>query len=762
MVTLSRFILFISCLIFSFSIMSQSPERIFYCSFRPEGWDIYRSTDEGKSFSVIAAHPALDYDAVITPDGKWIVFTSEREGHPGLFIVPLGNDAPVRRLIRSNSMQDQVNFSPDGKWMVFVSTHEGNAEIYRIPFQPDSLLPIERAVNLTRHPGGDFRPAYSPDGSHIAYCSDRVRPIVPHPVFSFARQRSGDIFIMDTSGNHVKQLTDSSAWDGSPSWSADGKCIYYYSGQDQFFSIYKMNTDGTSHMLVLDKKIPAVSPVLLPGGELAFTSWTESGQFKLMTYYPSTDSLKALYTADLDMLNLNTHPNGSMVFHGGAKPTTQEYNKGGFEGELLVNRNDTISEMGKPIEFYGVRRAFTAPPDPAGPYLMFNVNNAEGSEVFTPWLYVLLCFPVFGLILFFTGIIKGIRDRKVIPFWRHAFFSAIVLLVMAIVLGLLFYLTVIQILPVVFIRLGMAILLILSAGIFWFFYRKWKNNTPGQGVDLSLSKWYALLFGAAVLSTAYAGIFINHFLNTSSGFYKVNYLTNSITPVFEFQKEAATNPINSQILDSKITADGSQYIFTVGNFRGDATNQGDVWSYRFDTKKISKLTDSPYNDGFADFSADGQKMVFRSGRNGNFNILLQEQGNLVNISQTDSRENFPSISAQGDKIVFSSDKEGTGSPVKTMDLYLSILGEQNKWSEPVKLTASKGQNAHAHFSPDGEWVIYTTEEYGINDEQPLIQPYIFSPQMYGEITLINLRTNEKIRLTHNKWEEGAPVWVKGY
>jgi hypothetical protein len=58
-------------------------------------------------------------------------------------------------------------------------------------------------------------------------------------------------------------------------------------------------------------------------------------------------------------------------------------------------------------------------------------------------------------------------------------------------------------------------------------------------------------------------------------------------------------------------------------------------------------------------------------------------------------------------------------------------------------------------------LIYTSEEFGIFDEQPLIQPFIFSPQMYGEIVVLRLSDGYKIRLTHNKWEDGAPLWVRG-
>ena len=61
----------------------------------------------------------------------------------------------------------------------------------------------------------------------------------------------------------------------------------------------------------------------------------------------------------------------------------------------------------------------------------------------------------------------------------------------------------------------------------------------------------------------------------------------------------------------------------------------------------------------------------------------------------------------------------------------------------------------------GTPVFQALQNFGIMDEQPLIQNYFFSPQMYGEIVALRLRDMKKIRLTHNKWEEGAPQWVKG-
>ena len=154
-------------------------------------------------------------------------------------------------------------------------------------------------------------------------------------------------------------------------------------------------------------------------------------------------------------------------------------------------------------------------------------------------------------------------------------------------------------------------------------------------------------------------------------------------------------------------------------------------------------------------------MVYRSGMTGNLDIFLKEDNNLTNLTNSTDRENFPIISHDGNKIAYCSDVSGTDKDgiIKTVDIYLIERQPDNSWSNPKQLTSYEGQEGHPHFSPDAKWLIYASEEYGINDEQPLVQTYIFSPQLYGEITAIRLEDGHKVRLTHNKWEDGAPLWL---
>ncbi len=76
-----------------------------------------------------------------------------------------------------------------------------------------------------------------------------------------------------------------------------------------------------------------------------------------------------------------------------------------------------------------------------------------------------------------------------------------------------------------------------------------------------------------------------------------------------------------------------------------------------------------------------------------------------------------------------------------------------------RISDHPGQDAHPWYSPDGEWIVYTSERAGISDEEPLVQEVVFGPQMYGEIFVQRLSDGQTVRLTHNKWEEGNPFWL---
>src|SRR6266436_2745450 len=119
-------------------------DRIFFHTTRPMNWDIYELAGPGKPPRPLTDDPGLDYDPAPSPDGRWLVFTSERRGNPDLFVLDLQNGGAPRLLIDNDGMEDQAAISPDGHTLVFVSSREGNSEIFSLPFEPERTQTLER------------------------------------------------------------------------------------------------------------------------------------------------------------------------------------------------------------------------------------------------------------------------------------------------------------------------------------------------------------------------------------------------------------------------------------------------------------------------------------------------------------------------------------------------------------------------------------------------------------------------------------------
>ena len=128
------------------------------------------------------------------------------------------------------STQDDVDpqFSPDGRRIVFVSERSGHPEIWVC--NGDGLSPLQ----LTSFQGPAVTtPRWSPDGRRIAFDSD-------------AKGGRFDIWVIGADGGKPVRMTTHPANDGDPSWSHDGRWIYFDSartgeGEQQ---VWKMPADG--------------------------------------------------------------------------------------------------------------------------------------------------------------------------------------------------------------------------------------------------------------------------------------------------------------------------------------------------------------------------------------------------------------------------------------------------------------------------------------------------------------------------------------
>jgi Tol biopolymer transport system component len=204
-------------------------EAIVYTTLRPPNWDIYLFDKPTGAPRRLTDDPALDYNAVFSPDGRWVVFTSERTGNTDLYAFDLKTGGPPIRLTQHHGMDDAASFSPDGRRLAFVSTRDGDADILVMPFEPADAAAEQRAVNLTRRSGGDFNPAFSPDGRRIAFSRQERWDDLNTPV---REDQAVELYVMDADGSNVRRLSTRSAEpthdgrpasfppvSGSPAWS---------------------------------------------------------------------------------------------------------------------------------------------------------------------------------------------------------------------------------------------------------------------------------------------------------------------------------------------------------------------------------------------------------------------------------------------------------------------------------------------------------------------------------------------------------------
>ncbi len=154
-----------------------------------------------------------------------IAFVSDRDGDPEIYVAN-ADGSEVIRLTDSPGGDYHPAWSPDGTRIAFYSERDGNAEIYVMGADGSDV------TRLTNHSANDYDPAWSPDGQQIAFHSHRY-------------QGAARIYVMNADGSGITRLTDPSFDDWSPDWSPDGTQIVFNSSRSDDRDIWVMNADGT-------------------------------------------------------------------------------------------------------------------------------------------------------------------------------------------------------------------------------------------------------------------------------------------------------------------------------------------------------------------------------------------------------------------------------------------------------------------------------------------------------------------------------------
>ena len=190
---------------------TQTPYTIAFASFAPLNAEIFVAAADGTGATPFVASPAEDWNASFSRDGRWIVFTSTRNGSADLYRAHPDGSA-LERLTDDPAFDDQGALSPDGRRLAFVSTRGGQADVWTLDLQ------TRKAARLTHEAGGNFRPAWSPDGAWIAFATGRSAFRDEMALHPHNPQSYGDIAVIKPDGSELQVLTDNPWEDSTPRW----------------------------------------------------------------------------------------------------------------------------------------------------------------------------------------------------------------------------------------------------------------------------------------------------------------------------------------------------------------------------------------------------------------------------------------------------------------------------------------------------------------------------------------------------------------
>jgi TolB protein len=218
--------------------------------------------------------------------GKFQLYSAER-----------ANLAQLTKITTDTATATDPAFSPDGSRIAFVSLRDGNAEIYVMNADGTG------STRLTTDPQVDGRPAFTPDGQAIVFHSARTA----------GKQQ---VWIVNVDGTGLMQLTRDSI-NAAPTVSPDGQTVAYVSLRDKNYDIWLMSRDGSNQrQFTRSPQQRESEPRFLRDGTLAYLVERREGNRTVQQVVRAdlaTGSVTALSGIDLAIASFAVSPAGDLV-----------------------------------------------------------------------------------------------------------------------------------------------------------------------------------------------------------------------------------------------------------------------------------------------------------------------------------------------------------------------------------------------------------------------------------------------------------------
>jgi Tol biopolymer transport system component len=334
--------------------------------------DISLLSIEDKQEIPLVRHPADDRLTGCSPDGNWVLFTSDRTGTWDAWIMPVSEGKPQGdpQLIKKDiGLINPMGISRKGSF--YYSTPGFMYDIFCAAIDPITGGIIEPAKKYPlSYEGHNHRPDLSPDGKNLVYVSDRD-------------QRALCIYSLESGEEREISLKGRFRGFGYSRWTPDGHSILLY-GDDiersQGFYRVDIKTGNTTLIIPIDDEAPAWSPAAAPDGKIVYyVKETSKEFFQIVKRNIETGEEQELCRIPpYDNNTLALSPNGKRL-------------------ALMMRENETTRGLkvlpvdgGKPVTLHSFKKDrqvmyidITWSPD--GRYIYFSKQKPKGGGVWELW-----------------------------------------------------------------------------------------------------------------------------------------------------------------------------------------------------------------------------------------------------------------------------------------------------------------------------------------------------------------------------------------
>ena len=274
--------------------------------------DIYRQDlpQPGRKLSPsvrLIASSRAEMNARISPDGKKIAFPSNRTGSWEIWVADTSGEHPVQLTSFGGPENGTPRWSPDSRQIAFDTRVRGNADVYLVDASGGTPHPF------TQGPGDNLGPSWSHDGKWIYFISNRLG--------------QEQLWKMPVGGGPAVQLTHSGAVCGIES--TDGKWVYVTRDYSLPTTLWRVAAEGGEEVKILDPVSQALTYDVTGEGIYYCRRSSKAKSLPGLMFY-SFATAQSSEIGDLDRqisIGLGVSPDGRwLAFSGpaGASPPSQD------------------------------------------------------------------------------------------------------------------------------------------------------------------------------------------------------------------------------------------------------------------------------------------------------------------------------------------------------------------------------------------------------------------------------------------------------